>query len=165
VQLDMYYFTGRPKMNSCYIRYDHDHYTTSTTHAPITDLLSCARTVTTIVSPKANPNRYVTWEKQSFHQRINNKTHVTRLPHSTTFCCDYTVVWSFQWEIFYKSSNLSDDGAWQYNGQRLGTGKAYNCQTKCLWTMHFMWLLSQVSLQCENKFIASFPLGLGNGLG
>jgi hypothetical protein len=148
-------------MNSCYIRYDHDHYTTSTTHAPITDLLSCVPEQ----SHTANPNRYVTWEIQSFHQRIN----ITRLMSQGSLIQQHSAV-TIPWYGLFNGRYFTSPASCQrwclaVQWSEVRAGKAYNCQTKCLWTMHLMWLLSQVSLQCENKFIASFPLGLGNGLG
>jgi hypothetical protein len=111
---------------------NHMHQTNVTSHVP--------EQSGSLVSPTAKPNRYVTREMQTFHQKIN----ITRLMAQPNILLRP-----------YCGMMHPMGDTMLYNGQKLGTGKAYRCLIKCLRTMHLNVAFGpDVSLQCENKFIA-----------
>jgi hypothetical protein len=94
-------------------------------------------------------------------QKSNSTTDFTRLPHLAAFPCDHTVVISLHGKYFYKTQKIVSYD-WQYKEQMLGMDRLalFICGfwPRCCDRWHAV-------IQCEIKFIASFPLGFGKGLG
>jgi hypothetical protein len=88
-----------------------------------------------------------------------NRLH--KAPHLAAFPCDHTVVISLHGKYFYKTQKVVSYD-WQYKGQMLGmdTLALFICGfwPRCCDRCHAV-------IQCEIKFIASFPFGFGKGLG